>query len=61
MQSFGTIAPVTVKAPNLVQIRVNHIDQQEPHGHPTSASNVASIIVNYSSTRVSWVFWLCMT
>ena len=28
--------------------------EQEPRGHPTSASNVAWIIVNYSSTRVSW-------
>ena len=29
--------------------------QQEPRGHPTSASNVAWMIVNYSSTRVSWL------
>ena len=28
--------------------------KQEPCGHPTSASNVAWIIVNYSSTRVNW-------
>ena len=28
--------------------------EQEPHGHPTSASDIAWIIVNYSSTRVSW-------
>ena len=28
--------------------------KQEPRGHPTWASNVAWIIVNYSSTRVSW-------
>ena len=28
--------------------------KQEPRGHQTSASNVAWIIVNYSSTRVSW-------
>ena len=28
--------------------------EQEPRGHPTSASNVAWIIVNYSSTRVNW-------
>ena len=28
--------------------------KQEPHGHPTSASNVAWMIVNYSSTRGSW-------
>ena len=35
--------------------------EQEPCGHATSASNVAWIIVNYSSTRVSWSFWLCMT
>ena len=29
--------------------------EQEPRGHPTSASNVAWMIVNYSSTRVSWL------
>ena len=28
--------------------------KQEPSGHPISASNVVWIIVNYSSTRVSW-------
>ena len=31
-----------------------NIFEQEPCGHPTSASNVAWIIVNYSSTRVNW-------
>ena len=29
-------------------------EKQEPSGHPTSASNVAWTIVNYSSTSVSW-------
>ena len=28
--------------------------KQGPSGHPTSASNVVWIIINYSSTRVSW-------
>ena len=30
------------------------LKEQEPSGHPTSASSVARIIVNYSSTRISW-------
>ena len=30
------------------------MNKQEPSGHPTSASNVAWIIVNHSSTIVSW-------
>ena len=37
------------------------LQKQEPSGHLTLASNVAWIIVNYSSTRVSWCFWLSMT